>query len=70
MRSLRYITFSDVKSKFCSLQISNLGFKGGDQKLKLESQMYESQIGGGEGGGTPDFGTNTQNMHFFIDGFP
>ena len=32
--------------------------------------MYESQIGGGDGGGIPDFGTNTQNMHFFIDGFP
>ena len=38
---------SNIKSKFCLLQSSNLRLKGGSRKLNIESQIYESQIGGG-----------------------
>ena len=44
--------------------------RGGGLKMLYKSQKIESQIGEG-GGGSHNFGTNTQNMHFlFIDGFP
>ena len=66
LRSLRNIIFSDVKSKSSLLQILNSGLKGGSE-ASYWIPIYESQIGREEGG-TNEFGTNTQNMHY-IDGF-
>ena len=51
------------------LQISNLGLKGEGQKLNIESKIYESQIGGGEGGPTT-LGHIHKICTFFVDGFP